>query len=259
MKCFRILVSVLALMVASVVPAAIVQHDDLASWEAAVGGSGNLAEDFEGFTVDTDFRLSPVDLSLGTIVQDGYDAAFRNFVDTPPFTYTDNGGTSHASCFVNAFEAATSYWPAPGAGDEDTPPDAQQPEFVLPATNIRLTFNSAVTGWGTQLYGCLGLELLAIDVLGPGDVVLATLLPAAQDTFLGFTVSGGEVVTGLLFHSQTVSPGSGGEGFGMDDMVAQSGGGGGVPATTTTGLVITVFLILTISAVVLMRRRRSEA
>ena len=90
-------------------------------------------------------------------------------------------------------------------------------------------------------------------------MVLGTLLPASNNTWLGFTASAGEIVTGLLFHSQTVSPGSGGEGFGMDDMVAQSGGGGGVPATTTTGLVITVFLMLTISAVVLLRRRRSEA
>jgi hypothetical protein len=241
-------------MVASTVPAAIVQYDDLASWEAAIGGSGNLAEDFQGFAVDTDFRAAPVDLSLGTIVQDGYDAAFRNFIDAPPFTYSDNGGTTHASCFVNAFEASPSYWPAPGAGDEDTPPDMTQPEFVLPATNVRVTFTTPVNAWGAQMYGVLGLELLAIDVLGPGDVVLGTLLPASNNTWLGFAASAGENVTGLLFHSQTVSPGSGGEGFGMDDMVGQSGGGGGVPATTTTGLVITMGLILGISA--FLRRRR---
>jgi hypothetical protein len=255
MKCFRILVGILALMVVSVVPAAIVQHDTLSSWETAIGGPGNLSEDFEGFVVDTDFRLNPVDLSLGTIVQDGYDAGFRNFVDVPPFTYTDNGGTNHASSFVNAFEASPAYWPEPGAGDIDTPPDAQMPEFVLPATNVRVMFTGPVNGWGAQFYGCLGAELLAIDVLGPGDTVLATLLPANTNGFCGFTTSAGEVAMGVLLHSQTVNPGSGGEGFGMDDMVAETGGGGGVPATTTTGLVVTVFLILAISAVVLLRRR----
>lgn len=255
MKCFRILVSILALVFATAVPAAIIQHDTRASWEAAVGGPGNLSEDFEGFVVDTEFRSGPVDLSLGTIVQDGYDAAFRNLVETPPFQFTDNGGTNHASCFVNAFEASPAYWPPQGTVDVDTPPDAQMPTAALPATNVRITFNSPVTAWGADFYGVLGGELLAIDVLGPGDVVLGTLLPASNTGFMGFTASAAEVVTGLLSHSQTVNPGSGGEGYGMDGMAAQSGGGGGVPATTTTGLVVTVFLILAISAVVLMRRR----
>jgi hypothetical protein len=258
MKSFRVLVSILALMVASAVPAAIVQHDTLASWETAVGGPGNLSEDFESFVVDTDFRAAPVDLSLGTIVQDGFDAAFRNFIETPPFQFTDNGGTNHASCFVNAFEASPSYWPPAGTVDVDTPPDAQMPATFLPATNVRVTFTGPVTAWGAQMYGVLGGELLAVDVLGPGDVVLGTLLPSSNTTFLGFTASAGEVVTGVFLRSQNVNPGSGGEGFGMDDMVGASGGGG-VPATTTTGLVITVFLVLTISAVVLLRRRRSVA
>jgi hypothetical protein len=247
----------LPLVIVSTASAAIVQYDDRTSWEAAVGGPGDATEDFSSFTVDTDFRAAPVALTLGTIQQEGFDAAFRNFIDVPPLTYTDNNGTNHASSFVNSAEAGPGTPPPTGAGNEDTPPDSA-PEQGTPATTIRVAFPGPVTAWGGDVYGALGLELLAVDVLGAGDTVLATLIPAANNTFIGFVADGGEQVTSVMFRSQTLVPGSGGEGFGLDDMAIASGGGQ-VPASSNVGLAVLVLLLAVGSAAFLLRRRHAQA
>jgi uncharacterized repeat protein (TIGR01451 family) len=196
MRSTRAIVVVLALgfLVPALAQGAIVQYNDRAAWLAAIGGTPDAQEDFQGFAVDTLFRAAPVTIAIGTIGQAGLDQAFRNQVDAPPFEFTDNNGTTHASCFVN--------FPDAGAGSE---------------TNVEIVFSQPVTAWGGDFNGVLGGELLAVDVDGSQEVILGTLLPAAQDTFLGFVADAGEQIDLVIFRSQNQNPGGGGEGFGADN------------------------------------------
>jgi uncharacterized repeat protein (TIGR01451 family) len=184
----------------AVADGAIVQYDDRATWLAAIGGTPDVEEDFQGFTVDTPFRTSPLTISMGTMAQVGLDQAFRNEVDAPPFQFTDNNGTTHASCFVNFADA--------GPGSE---------------TNVELTFTSPVSAWGADFNGVLGGELLAVDVDGTEQTILGTLLPTANDTFLGFVATAGEQIDKVIFRSQNQNVGGGGEGFGSDNYAAVFG------------------------------------
>jgi uncharacterized repeat protein (TIGR01451 family) len=185
------------MLLSALAQGAIVQYDDRASWLAAVGGTPDVEEDFQGFTVDTSFRAAPVAISMGTIAQVGLDQAFRNLVDVAPFEYTDNNGTTHASCFVN--------YPDSGPGSE---------------TNVEVTFSAPVSAWGADFNGILGGELLAIDVDGTTEAVIATLLPTAGDTFLGFVATAGEQIDKVIYRSQNQNTGGAGEGFGSDNFAA---------------------------------------
>ena len=196
MRSTRAIVVVLALgvLIPALAQGAIVQYNDRASWLAAIGGTPDAEEDFQGFTVDTSFRAAPVAIGTGTIAQAGFDQAFRNLVDVPPFLYTDNNGTNHASCFVN--------YPDTGPGSE---------------TNVELAFSQPVSAWGGDFVGVLGGEFLAIDVDGTERAIIATLLPAAMDTFVGFVADAGEQIDLVIFRSQNQTTGGGGEGFGADN------------------------------------------
>lgn len=196
MRSTRAIVVVVALgvLIPALAQGAIVQYNDRAAWLAAIGGTPDAQEDFQGFAVDTPFRAAPVTIAIGTIGQAGLDQAFRNEVDAPPFQFTDNNGTTHASCFVNFADA--------GAGSE---------------TNVEIVFSQPVTAWGGDFNGVLGGELLAVDVDGSQEVILGTLLPTAQDTFLGFVADAGEQIDLVIFRSQNQNPGGGGEGFGADN------------------------------------------
>ena len=253
MRMRQVFVGVVLVSLATVASAAIVQYDDRSAWEGDAG-TVDLSEDFEGFNVDTGFQ-TPLAIGVGSIDEEIGVDAFRNFVDVPPFMFTDNNGTKHASSFVNFVEASPSISHAPG--DEETPePTGELQTF---GTTVRITFSSSVSAFGADFSGVLGGELLAIDVIGVGDVVLGTLLPANNNTFLGFVADGGESVESVLFRSQNLSSGGGGEGFGMDNFDAVSGGGGGdgggaVPATSGIALVLLVLAIATTSLFVMRRR-----
>jgi len=240
------------LSIATAASAAIVQYDNRGIWEGAAG-TVDLSEDFEGFNVDTPFS-SPLATGVGTLVEEVGVDAFRNFVDVPPFMFGDNNGTKHASSFVNFIEASPGISHEPM--DEDTAPAS--PDLQTFGTTVRITFTNPVSAFGVDLNGVLGGELLAIDVVGAGDVVLGTLLPANNDTFLGFVADAGESVESVLYRSQNLSPGGGGEGFGMDNIDAVSGtggdGGGAVPATSSIALVLLV-LAIAATSMLLMRRR----
>jgi hypothetical protein len=253
----RIFIGIVLLSMATVASAAIVQYDNRGAWEGAAG-TVDLSEDFEGFNVDTSFA-SPLAIGAGSIAQELVDAGFRNFVDVPPFMFGDNNGTRHASSFVNHIEASPGMSTAP-MDEETAPPSAELQTF---GTNVRITFTNPVSAFGTDLTGVLGGEFLAIDVMGAGDVVLGTLLPQNNDTFLGFVADGGESVTSVVCRSQNLNPGAGGEGFGMDNIDAVSGGGGGdgggaVPATSGIALVLLVLAIATTSMLVMRRRRATN-
>ncbi len=188
-------VAVLGILVPALAQGAIVQYNDRASWLAAIGGAPDAQEDFQGFAVDTPFRAAALAMGIGAIGQAGLDQAFRNEVDAPPLQFTDNNGTTHASCFVN--------YPDSGAGSE---------------TNVEIVFSQPVSAWGGDFNGVLGGELLAIDVDGLDRAVIATLLPAADTTFLGFVADAGEQIDLVIFRAQNQNPGGGGEGFGADNL-----------------------------------------
>lgn len=228
-----VLVSILAFLPA-VADGAIVQYDDRAAWLAAIGGTPDIEEDFQGFTVDTSFRTAPLAISMGTIAQVGLDQLFRNEVDVAPFQFSDNNGTTHASCFVN--------FPDAGPGSE---------------TNVEITFSAPVSAWGADFNGILGGELLAVDVNGTEQTVLGTLLPTAGDTFLGFVATAGEEVDLVIYRSQNQNPGGGGEGFGSDNYAANFAAPDepAIPTMGSLGLVILVALLAGIGVAVLRWHR----
>ena len=164
--------------------------DDRPTWLTAIGGAPDATEDFEGFVADTEFRTQTVALAVGTIEQIGTDENFRNLVEVPPLQFTDNNGTSHASCFTNA---------------------AEPPGNPL-GTTVELTFSSPVSAWGADFTGVLGGEFLAVALDADGSII-GTLTPTSQDQFLGFAAGPGESVTKVILSSQNITPGGGGRGF----------------------------------------------
>ncbi|MDX1746669.1 MAG: hypothetical protein R3324_12080, partial [Halobacteriales archaeon] len=193
--------SILTLLVPVVASAAIVEYTDRTAWTTAIGGSADYSEDFSGFASDTPFRPegTTVSVSMGTLGQEGTDENFRNFVDVAPFLFTDNNGTSHASCFVNS-------------------PEGSNPE----GTTVRLAFTEPMSAFGADFNGTLGGELLVIDVVDvDGTTVLGTLgPPPSQNSFLGFVADAGERAGSVVLRSQNLSPGGAGKGFGMDNLAS---------------------------------------
>src|SRR5687768_17610368 len=99
-----------------------------AAFNAAVGG-GQLAENFSGFLVDTEFRTVPVPANGFLIQREGVDTTnFRNLIDVPPLGQVDNNGTANASSYTNAAEGG-----APGA-------------------QVRITFPIPARGFGADFY-----------------------------------------------------------------------------------------------------------
>ncbi len=195
----KILTSGMALLaLAAGSNAAITTFTSLAAWQAAVGPT-DIAEDFSGFTVDTEFRSAPVAINGGTIQEDTPTSlAFRNFIDFPPFQFTDNNGTNHASCFTN----------------QDEP------------TEIVIKFTAPVSAFGWETWTAAGLEMLDVDVVDTGGAVLATIqADNLNASFRGFQATAGEQIGSLVFRSRTLSPGGGGEGFGLDNLLGVTAGG----------------------------------
>ncbi|MBU0640340.1 MAG: PEP-CTERM sorting domain-containing protein [Planctomycetes bacterium] len=202
----------------TVASADITEYTSRAAWEAAVG-SADFVEDFAGFSVDTDFKYMVVDCNGFGITQTGYDYAFRNFIDVPPFTYTDNGGTTHASSYVNHAETG------------------------IDATNVEMRFDMPVFAWGARFYGAAGLELLDAQLVDSGGAVLDTLQILNGDSFFGFVSDPMMDVATVRLVARNLSGGSGGEGFGMDDVM-----GAYVPEPASLSL-------LALGGLVLLRRR----
>jgi len=213
----------LILLVSNLLYGQVTQYNDRASWLAAAG-TPDLVEDFEGFVADADFKLSPVTLTIGTIQQMGEDEGFRNLIDSPPLDFPDNGGTSHASCFVNF----------PESND---------------GTTVMLTFDQPVSAWGAQLYGVQGAELAAFDVLD----AISTLIPISQDQFIGFTST--TPVTAIEFRAQNLIAGGTGEGFGVDDMEIAFDTSSQVPTLGQWGSAL-FLLIIGAAALFFLRRNR---
>lgn len=193
--CGGILACLLALAVPS--HATVMTYTDAAAWNAAVtpGGSTMYFEDFQGFVQDTSFRTSAVVGSFFTIVQQG-SRDFRNLVDVPPFEFSDNNGTAHASVFTD-----------------------------YGTTTVKMSFTSPVFAWGADFFDAGSDEMLDLDLVAPGGGILATLQVPGGNSFFGFVSTGPvQSVGGIVFKSRIDDIGSGGEGFGLDNVQGASPG-----------------------------------
>jgi hypothetical protein len=194
----------------------------------AAAGTINANEDFSSFVVDTPFRTVTVAANGFTLRQEGFDQLFRNLIDVNPLTFTDNNGTNHASMYTNF------------------------PEATVAATDVRLAFPIKATAFGADFYGIDGApggaEGLAMDVIVNGSVAASFPVPntgAGQFTFFGVVATAGEQIDSVLLRSSLLNPGSGGEGFGMDDAAVRF-----VPEPTS-------LLALAAMSLLILRRRRS--
>ena len=172
----------------------------------------NANEDFASFTEDAPFRTSTVAANGFTLSQEGRDDGFRNQVDVPPFIFMNVGnGSNHATMYVNF------------------------PESTLVATNVRISFPVAASAFGADFYNVGGGEGVVLDVI-VNDAVAATF--SVNTGFVGVVSAGGERIDSVLLRAATLDPGTGGEGFEMDNAAVRFVPD---PATLTSLLPLTAF------------------
>jgi hypothetical protein len=147
-------------------------------------------EDFQGFLSDIDFSSTTISDPNGFSIGHSGTDPFRNLIDVPPLDFADGNGTASISGFVNA----------DGIDIVTMTPDAPAIAFGFDAS------------------GAASSEGVTVDVFGPGNVLLTTVnLTNGIDDFFGFITTGGDTITSLVLRGTTVVPGTGGEGFRMDN------------------------------------------
>lgn len=169
---------------------------DRTAFNAAVGG-GQLSESFSGFVVDTPFRDAPVPANGFVIQREGVDTTnFRNLIDVPPLGQVDNNGTANASSYTNA------------------------PEGAAPGAQVRITFPIPARAFGADFYNTTLGEGLVLEAFSGATSLGSFPIPLVANGFTFFGVAGnaGESITSVQLRSQNLTPGSGGEGYGMDDV-----------------------------------------
>ncbi len=167
--------------------------NDHAQWSAAAGAT-SASEDFESFVSDASFEGASVATAVGLLTVSSGGLSFRNFVDVAPFALTDNGGTTHASCFTNFDEP----------------------------TELRITFAQPTRAFGGVVYQGAeyeGVELAAFS----GAILLGTCAAGMNGARFVGLVSASTPMTHVLLRSVLWMQGSGGEGFGFDDLELASG------------------------------------
>ncbi len=181
--------AVLVSAISATAQAGITVYTDRGSWLAAAGVL-DFSEDFSGFGTDTEFRTTTVAANGFTLQQAGSNFwDFRNLVETPPFDFTDNNGTNHASCFVNQ-------------------------DITNGDTSILVTPDADLLAWGADFYRCAGAETL--------DIVLDGVLYQPSWTndidFFGFVATPDSAVSLIELTARMYINDGTGEGFGMDDV-----------------------------------------
>jgi hypothetical protein len=158
-------------------------------WTTTVGAP-TATEDFQTFAADASFEGQAVTTAVGTLAVVSGGLGFRNFVDVPPLLYTDNNGTSHASCFTNFDEP----------------------------TVFHITLTQPATAFGCHTYGAFGgggegLEIAFFN--GAAQLGVCAAVSTGAE-FIGCTST--QAFNVIEFRSATLNPGQGGEGFGLDDV-----------------------------------------
>ncbi len=163
----------------------------------------DVAEDFDSVGEDVPFRARRAEFTSWDIMQVGRTTLlhFRNSVDTPPFEFVDNNGTTHASCWTDF------------------------PEVNTTGVSVVLEFGRPLEAWGAEFWGASSGERLDVEFLDSGGATLAvmgaTKNSSLENEFLGYVASPGSEIHYVRFKSRYRRLGTGGEGFGMDDMVAK--------------------------------------
>lgn len=177
--------------------AGVVWFTDRSAW-AAAAGAASFSEDFSGFASDTSFTTSAVALNGGSIQQVGSDN-FRNFIDAPTLSFSDNNGTAHASAYTN-FGAVT----------------------------ISLSFDALNGAFGFESWDAASGEGTQLDIFSGGSLLDSHALGGGNGAFLGYVLTGGSTATSVSFASRT-NLFSGGEGFGLDNLVGVNAATSEVP------------------------------
>jgi hypothetical protein len=163
-------------------------------WQTAVTAAGLSIQYNEGFD---SFRMAPVNVNGHfTLSQAGTDQVFRNLIDVPPFDFTDNNGTKHASLYTNFGTATT-------------------------GTFVNMTFSTPIGAWGGDFSQDTLLELLNMNVNSVASAIINTYQfpdTAGATFFFGFVGQPADAVGSLTFLSRTNVAGSSGEGFGLDNV-----------------------------------------
>lgn len=191
----KLMLVVVATSVVAASQSAITWYSDRTLWNAAVGAT-SFSEDFSSFGVDTEFRTVGVGIAGGTIQAEGVDTTnFRNLVDVPPLGFTDNNGTANASSYVNAAEG------------------------TAPGRQIRLTFSAINQAFGFETWGAASGERVTVEAYN-GAVLVGSfdITNNGNGIFTGYHLTGSDVATSVRWRSTNVTVGTGGEGFGMDNL-----------------------------------------
>lgn len=168
--------------------AAPITYNSQAAYLAAIGGSADVTENFNAFVADQPFRNSSFDVGPFTLSSSGTSQNLntQNTVDASPFsfgTFADVNGTTFAHFFISGGATTASI------------------DFDMPIVGFGATFkelsNSTTISFTTQS----GAKILTPGI---GEGV----------AFFGFTLDPGETLTSFTF-----SRPSGGDGFGMDDVL----------------------------------------
>jgi hypothetical protein len=168
-------------------------YGTLTSWTSAAGGPV-VTEAFTGFSSDLQFRTVTRSLAGGMrIRQTGTDENFRNEIDVPPLVFSDNNGTAHASSFVNF------------------------PEGASPGTQVVVDFTRPVRAVSFQTWGANSSEGVIVELRNGSTILETATLTDTDGAFVGFVLPR-LAATSMRFRSASLTVGSGGEGFGLDNI-----------------------------------------
>jgi hypothetical protein len=167
-----------------------------------LAGRVDLADDFDTLATDESFRASRTALRGGwSARQVGVTTLlnFRNEVDAPPFGFVDNNGSTNISCWVD------------------------YPEIGETGITVMLNFDRPLQGWGAEFWGAASGEKLDIEFLDnqgtPIALIGATKTRSDEHEFIGFIAPPGVEIDRIYFKARNRRLGTGGEGFGMDNML----------------------------------------
>lgn len=206
----------------------VTQYFDRTEWQNAANDIC-FTEDFESFSVDTEFRTSPLQLNGFTLLETGVDIfppGVDNFVDVSPFQYPSGSpdGSTYAVCKV-----------------EDSGPMEVILEFDIPVEGFFADYHSAAGGDILMQYYNSDMGMIDSYVFTMNDLVST-----------GF-ITTGEPITSIRFLAAT--NGAGSEGFGMDN-IEISCATPIIPTLSQWGI-IALSMIMMIFGVVAVRQRKT--
>ena len=194
----------------------ITSYTDRAVWEADANGVCAF-EDFEGFTVEADFKATAVTCNGFSLqrTMGGIDFPnFGNFIDILPVQGFAPNGSNFAFIYVNAND------------DTEVTMSLDNPSYGFFAD-----FSSTTTG-----------EILALMYNTSGGMINSHTF-SMNNTSFGF-ISASEPVASIKFMSANINPSASGEGFGIDNVALSC-----APPIPTMGQWALMILALLLSSI----------